>query len=89
MPHDLTAEQLDELAALVTLFDIELSEELELMLWKRANESRAAGPFATRAEATVTADELGDLAERLRSARGMDTRRTRPSQRLGRTNRSA
>ena len=42
MPHDLTDEQLDELAALVTLFDAELSEDVEGMLVTWAAEMHAA-----------------------------------------------
>jgi hypothetical protein len=70
MPHDLTDEQLDELAALVTLFDMELAEELEAILLTWAAESAITEHVATSPRGTVTADELNDLAERLNSARG-------------------
>jgi hypothetical protein len=44
MPHDLTDEQFDELAALVMLFDVELSEELDDLAGRlstaRGNEPR-------------------------------------------------
>jgi hypothetical protein len=71
VPHDLTDEQLNELAALVTLFDVELCEELEAILVGWAAETRTAGRSAIGLRGTVTADEVSDLAERLRSARGV------------------
>jgi hypothetical protein len=80
VPHDLTDEQLNELSALVTLFDIELSETLEALLLSWAAETRMAEKTATSMRRTVTAIELDDLAERLSTARGdkaMPDQRTR------------
>jgi hypothetical protein len=75
MPHDLTDEQLDELAALVTLFDVELSEELEAILLSGATETRIAARTEISARGTVSPDELDDLAGRLQTARGPEPRR--------------
>jgi hypothetical protein len=77
MPHDLTDEQLDELAALVTLFDVELSEELEAILLSWAAETRIAAKTVTSPRGTVSPDELDDLAGRLSSARGNEPQRRR------------
>jgi hypothetical protein len=70
VPHDLTDEQLNELSALVTLFDVELSETLEAILLDWAAETGFAEEVATYSRGSGSTDELNDLAARLRSARG-------------------